>query len=336
VRTEQLDLTGSDGRLVPTYHWTQDRDVKAVVQIVHGMAEHAARYTPLALALASAGHAVLAHDQRGHGRNIRSPGDEGHFADEGGWALVQGDVEAVRRFGSEAHPGAPICLLGHSGGSFVAQSVVAARPDAYQGLVLSGSRIGGGPLVALGRILARLERLRQGRRGRSALLEAMSFGAYNKAFAPVRTRSDWLSRDAAVVDAYVADPLCGFRSTNQLWIDQLDALARINTGAALARFPRDLPIYLIAGSRDPVSGGGRKVVALIDAFRRAGISNVTHEIFSGARHEVFNETNRDEVFGKLIGWLDLHFRGAARPSESPGNAAKLAASLEGASSPGAV
>jgi alpha-beta hydrolase superfamily lysophospholipase len=329
MRTEQLELAGADGRIVPTYHWTGAGAARAVVQLVHGMGEHAGRYAPLAVQLTSAGYAVFAHDQRGHGWNIRGPGDEGHFADEGGWALVEGDVEVVRRRAAEAYPGAPVCLLGHSGGSFVAQSVVEARPEAYQGLVLSASTFGVDPLVALGRVVARLERLRQGRRGRSALLEAMTFGAYNRAFAPTRTRCDWLSRDTTMVDAYVADPRCGFRCTNQFWIDQLDALARIHTRAALARFPRELPIYVIAGSRDPVSGGTRKLTALLAAFRRTGLSNVTHEFYPGARHELLNETNRDEVYAKLVTWLDVHVGAAPRPSTHPKIARSSTASRPG-------
>ena len=315
MQTEELTVTGDDGKPIAVYRWTPDREAHAIVQIVHGMAEHARRYAPLARVLCAGGYAVFAQDLRGHGRSIQSPAEKGHLADEGGWARVLGDVEAVRQRAREAHPGAPICLLGHSGGSFVSQDFVSAHPHAYQGLVLSGSNVGGGPLVALGRVIARLERLRQGPRGRSALIDTMSFGGFNKAFAPARTRFDWLSRDEAIVDAYLADPLCGFRCTNQFWIDLLDALARISTPEALASFPRDLPIYVLAGSRDPVSRGTRGLVALLAAFRRAGLTNVTHEFFPEARHEIFNETNRDEVFAKLVAWLDANVAGRSRAAE---------------------
>jgi len=311
MRTEELAIPGADGTPIAVHRWSPDGDPKAIVHVVHGLAEHAARYAPLARSLVRRGYAVFAHDQRGHGRSIRSPAEKGHFGDEGGWRHVLEDVEAVRRRARDAHPGAPICLLGHSMGSFVSQAFVAAHPDAYEALVLSGSTIGGGPLVAVGRIIARLERLRQGPRGRSTLIDTMAFGAFNRAFAPARTRFDWLSRDAAMVDAYVADPLCGFLCTNQLWVDLLDALACIGTPVALASFPRDLPIYVIAGSRDPASHATRGLVAMLASFRRAGLTNVTHEFFPAARHEVFNETNREEVFAKLACWLDAHVAGRA-------------------------
>jgi len=321
MRTEQVTVPGAGATPIAVHRWSRDGEPRAIVHVVHGLAEHAARYEPLARSLVGRGYAVFAHDQRGHGRSIRNPAEKGHFGDEEGWDRVLEDVEAVRRRARDAYPRARVCLLGHSMGSFVSQAFVAAHPDAYEALVLSGSTIGGGPLVAAGRVIARLERLRQGARGRSALIDAMAFGAFNRDFAPARTRFDWLSRDAAMVDAFVADPLCGFLCTNQLWVDLLDALARIGTPAALASFPRDLPIYVIAGSRDPASHATRGLVALLAAFRRAGLTNVTHEIFPGARHEVFNETNREEVFAKLAGWLDVHVarralgRGLRRPPE---------------------
>ncbi len=312
MRTQELDLKAADGKRIAAYLWSPEKGAKAVVQIVHGMAEHAKRYAPLAEVLTGAGYAVIAHDQRGHGRTMEGPGEQGHFADRDGWARVLGDVELVRRRAADAFPGVPMCLLGHSMGSSVALSYVGSHPGVHQALVLSGASESGGPLVVAGRFIARLERLRQGRRGKSPVVAAMTFDTWSKAISPRRTEFDWLSRDPAVVDAYVADPLCGFRCTNQLWIDLLDAVSRMATPAALSALPKDLPVYVIAGSRDPVSRATSALRDLLEKFRKAGLSDVSHEFFPDARHEVFNETNRAEVAAKLVAWLDAHL--AARPA----------------------
>ena len=154
-------------------------------------------------------------------------------------------------------------------------------------------------IVAL--LLARLERLRIGQRGHSPLMQALFFGAFNKPFAPARTPFDWLSRDSAEVDKYIADPLCGFEATVQLYIDVLQGLRETAKPSRQARIPKTLPIYILNGSRDPVSDN---VDQLLDAYRAAGLTQVVHKVYSDGRHESFNETNRDVVTRDLIAWLD--------------------------------
>jgi alpha-beta hydrolase superfamily lysophospholipase len=149
-----------------------------------------------------------------------------------------------------------------------------------------------------------LERMRLGRRGVSAMLQSMSFGAFNKRCEPARTKFDWLSRDPAEVDKYVADPLCGFAARVQLWIDLLDAWAAMSTPQSMARVPKDLPIYVIAGTHDPVSGGTKTIPPMLAAYRAAGLRNVTHKFYPEARHELLNETHRDEVTRDLLQWMD--------------------------------
>jgi alpha-beta hydrolase superfamily lysophospholipase len=284
--------------------WAPDVAPKAAVQIAHGLAEHGGRYARLADALTAAGYAVYASDHRGHGRTAAHSGDLGFFAAARGWDRVIDDLELVRQRIAGEHPDVPLLLVGHSMGSFLAQHLVSEHGAAFAGLVLSGT--GGKPsaLAAAGRLIARLERLRLGPRGRSTLLQAFSFGAFNKQFAPARTPFDWLSRDAAEVDKYIADPLCGFAASVQLWIDLLDALGDVTSAARQARIPKGLPIYVIAGSNDPVGGNSKSVRELLDAYRAAGLERMTYRFYEGARHELFNETNRDEVTRDLIQWLE--------------------------------
>jgi len=276
-----------------------------VVQLSHGMAEHSARYARLAEALTAAGYAVYGHDHRGHGATA-SKADHGYFADRDGWATVVADLRAVTRFAQDEHPGLPVFLLGHSMGSFLARSYVIEDSRELAGLILSGTAGGPGPLGAAGAGLAAAEARFRGRRHVSALLDKLTFGQYNTAFKPNRTEFDWLSRDPAEVDLYVADELCGNTFTSGFFGDLIRGLRSINDKRQVARVRRDLPILLIAGDQDPVGAGGKGPRAVREQYAVAGVVDVTCTLYPGARHEVLNETNRDEVTADVIRWLDAH------------------------------
>lgn len=300
---DELTLEGTDAHRIHAYRWPVD-EPRGLVQIVHGMAEHAARYAALAETLNEAGWAVIAHDHRGHGKSAKRDTDLGHFADRDGWRRVLEDVRVVRERGREDAPEGPLVLLGHSMGSFISLYEQTDAPGTADALILSGSNVGGGALVKAGTVAAKVERMRSGRRGKSGVLAFMSFGSFNKAFEPTRTEFDWLSRDEAQVDLYVDDPRCGFRCTNQLWIDLTTALYELGDEARLRRLPDEMPVYLIAGDRDPVSDGGKGVTELGRRLRGAGSNDVTVKLYPEARHEVFNETNRAEVFAELLAFID--------------------------------
>ena len=304
MQASTFTLPGAGGAQLFVYRWLPEGAPKAVVQIAHGLAEHAGRYARLAEGLTGAGYAVYADDHRGHGRTAPTPGDLGFFAERGGWQSCVDDLWLLNRRIAADHPGLKIVLLGHSMGSFLVQQFISEHGDALAGAVLSGSGGKPSPLAAAGRLVARIERLRLGARGKSALIHALSFAAFNKPFEPARTPFDWLSRDPAEVDKYAADPLCGFRASVQLWIDLLDALADIARPERQARIPKRLPIYVIAGSRDPVGENTKSLEQLLAAYRAAGLERVTHRFYDGARHEILNETNRDEVTRDLVAWLD--------------------------------
>lgn len=293
----------SDHRPIFVYSWQPPREVTAVMHIVHGLAEHAARYARFAEALTASGFAVYAHDQRGHGRTAARPDEVGFFAERDGWARVVRDVEELLTAEQAAHPGLPLALFGHSMGSYVAQQVIWQNSERLAAAVLSGANGQRNPLTAVGRLIARAERWRQGARNASPLLTELAFGNFNRKFAPARTAFDWLSRDAAEADKYVTDPLCGFECSTQLWVDFLDAIADTLNPKHKARIRRDLPIYVLAGGRDPACANGRGALALAESYRAAGRCNVTAKIYPDARHELLNETNRDEVTRDLLGWL---------------------------------
>jgi alpha-beta hydrolase superfamily lysophospholipase len=296
----EFEFRADDGQNLLARRWLPEGPPRVVVQIAHGLAEHSARYARLATVLNAAGYAVYANDHRGHGPEAL-PADLGHFADEGGWDKVVGDLWTLNRRIAAEQPGVRIVFLGHSLGSFLGRGFISQHSDALAGAALSGSS-GKPPAIAtLGRLIARAERLRLGKRGKSQLIFQMWFGDFNKPFQPSRTAFDWLSRDEREVDAYVADPLCGFPFTTQLAIDVLDALPRVTSRESLASIRKDLPIYVFSGERDPV---GANIQGLIGDLKAAGFTKLTTRIYPGARHETLNETNRDEVTLDLIAWLD--------------------------------
>lgn len=284
-----------------------DGGPRAVMHVNHGMGEHALRYRRLAEALVADGWAVYTHDQRGHGATVKNEADYGHFGDPNGWKMVVDDLGRFINHATNQHPRLPVVAFGHSMGSIVLQDYVTTPSAAtLAALVLSGIS-GPPPLIArLGVHAARLECLRLGNKGRSPLLRALTFDAYNKEFKPNRTGSDWLSKDPAEVDKYVEDPKCGFDGTNYAWFELLSALSKMMAAERLALIPQTLPIYVFAGAEDPVGRKGVGVKAFVSLLRRNGFSDVEAKLYPTGRHEMLNEINREEVANDLKAWLRSH------------------------------
>lgn len=291
-------LRASGSHEIPIYLWEPEGAPKAVIQIFHGLGEHAARYERFALAAVSRGYAVCAHDHRGHGPRSRHIG---FFAAKNGWDLLVEDGHQVTEFVQQRFPGQSLVLLGHSMGSYIAQSYAMRFGDGLSALALSGSTWPSRPLLIVGRLLARLVSWRHGRQGPSPLLDKIGFGDFNKKFEPARTELDWLSREPTEVDKYIEDPLCGGPYTTGLWIDLLGGLLRISTDDALREIPNSLPILITGGSDDPVGGenGMRKLAAHYEATAH---TNLSTRIYAGGRHEMLNETNLDEFTSDLLQW----------------------------------
>jgi alpha-beta hydrolase superfamily lysophospholipase len=305
-------LSRADGTTLALYSWpAPSGPIKAAIQIAHGLAEHAARYDRLAQALTRAGYVVYAGDHRGHGQTAQKPEDYGYFGDRDGWRGLVDDQRLINDHIARERPSVPRVLYGHSFGSFITQFYLFTYGDTLSGAVLSGTNSGIAKRVRAMRVVAYGERLRVGPHGTSKLLWMLSFGDFNIRFRPTRTDFDWLSRDPAEVDKYVADPLSGFEVTTQGWIDIMGGLIAIENAADRQRVPKNLPIYIFSGEKDPVGRMGAGPRRLAAAYRRAGVSNVTCKLYPDARHEMINETNRDEVVADLIAWLDANI---ARPA----------------------
>ncbi len=270
-----------DGLELATYAWDV-ADPRAVVQVAHGLAEHSARYDRFARALNDAGYSVRATDHRGHGASIAgTPGDFGA-------AGFEGLVSDLAAYGASLRGDLPLFLVAHSMGSFAAQSVLLTHSGLYAGAVLSGSTA----LDLLATGMAQSE-------GPAGL------EAFNVGFAH-RTGYEWLSRDEAEVDLYVADPLCGFDLPDETVPALFGAAGTLADPTALTGIRSDLPLLVASGVDDPLAGGGQLVEVLGRRYRDAGLADVTVRLYDGARHEILNETNRDEVTADVLAWLDAH------------------------------
>lgn len=301
---ELATVAAADGHPIPCRVWRPDAPPRAVVQVCHGMAEHAGRYDEFARTLVASGMACVAHDHRGHGRNT-DMAPPGHFADSNGWQKVLADVDTVRRWIDDSYPDRPVFLLGHSMGSFIVQSYLVSTHPAPRlaGLVLSGSNLDKvGRLRALRPLLSAI-RLFSGARGNSRLLYNMTFGAFSKSVKAAATPYDWLSTDAREVRAYIDDQRCGFQCTVQLWQDLSEGLIQISNPANLKNIEPDLPIHILAGDRDPVGALGAGPRRLAQAYRDSGHRDVSLRLYPNMRHETFHETERQQVFRDLIEWF---------------------------------
>ena len=276
---------------------------KAAVVVAHGMAEHAARYGRFTGELAAAGYAVYAPDHRGHGRTAGGE-DRLGWAGGDGWNGMLRDLDRLTALVAERHSGTPLVLFGHSMGSVLAQRFAQLHGDRLAGLILSGT-FGAAPNVKVGIAVASALRMLCGERAPSPLQRTM-FAGFNKAFAPQRTGFEWLSRDDAEVQKYADDPYCGFTFSNGLLADMLRGYAETWKPANERRIPVALPVLFFSGALDPVGGNTRAVTALAERYRALGLRDVSVTFYPDARHEMLNETNRDEVVRDVLAWLDAH------------------------------
>lgn len=283
--------------------WFGDEKPKAVVQIVHGIAEHVLRYEEYAEYLVEHGFAVVAEDHMGHGMSVSEKTPLGYF--DGGWFAAVDDAMKLMQLARQRFGDVPYFLFGHSMGSFMARTILAKYTDSgISGCVICGTGWQSEALLAVSIPAAKLICKRDGEKNPSALLKSLAFGSYNKRVEHLRTENDWLTRDDRTVDAYNADPLCGFTASAGLMRDMLSGISYIQTKDALAGMNKQTPCFFIAGGDDPVGEYGKGVRKAVDAFKKAGMESVSVRIYPLCRHEILNEINREEVYEDVLEWME--------------------------------
>ncbi len=307
-------LPSSDGRtLLHVTQWTPlTRPLRGVVLLSHGVAEYGQRYAPFAQFLCGKGFAVLAHDHLGHGQSVRDGGTPLYFGARHGWQYVTDDLAALQRTAARAFPQVPCFLFGHSMGSFIARTYLIRYPGALRGAILCGTGQPAPAVVSAGRLFVDREIRLLGPKAYSPQADALAFGAYNRAFAPNRTKFDWISANEDNVDAYIADPLCGGDATLGLLRDMLGGIAFIGQRENISKVDKDCALLLIAGDKDPVGDMGKGVERVRRAYRRAGVRDVQMKLYHDLRHEILNERSRRFIYQDVLAWLEAHLPTARR------------------------
>ena len=278
-----------------------ETEPEAVLAIHHGMAEHMERYEAFISFLCGHGVAVYMHDMASHGKSAGG-GETGWFGEEDGWQRLIEDYRTVVRRAAAENPGKKLIVMGHSMGSFLCRLYAAKYPeDGFAGAIFMGTG-GANSAAGAGILAAKIIAALRGKKHRSGLLNKMAFGTYNKRFEG-RTAFDWLTRDTEIVDRYIADPYCGYLFTVQGMADLISANAASNMQSWYEMIPKDLPILLVSGAEDPVGDYGNGVKSVADGLKDTGHENVMMKLYPECRHEILNETNREDVMNDLLAWI---------------------------------
>ncbi len=307
MKKENFTFTDPQNYEMFVYKWSPDEaaNIKGILQIAHGMAETAARYERLAQVLTDEGYVVYANDHRGHGKTAKSIENIGYIGEDGFNWMVKNQYQ-LNEIIRKSYPKLPIFLFGHSMGSFIAQQYISAYGSTLKGVILSGSNGRQGLEAGLGIFLARQQLKKHGARAKSDFLNKLSFGSFNKAFKPARTQFDWLSSDPDEVDKYIKDPYCGTVFTTSFFYDFISGLKNLHTQNILNGIPRELPVYIISGDKDPVGKFGKGPTNLKNLYETLGIKDLTLKLYKDGRHEMLNEVNRDQVMQDILLWLNAH------------------------------
>ncbi len=298
-----MDSTDKKSRLHVCEWLPDDKNIKAVLQLSHGIMEHIERYDTFARFMANNGFAVIGNSLTGHGKSAADETDIGFIAEKGGWDIAINDMLCLLEKTRIKYPKLPYFLLGHSMGSFLARTLLIRHHNCLTGCILSGTGQQASILLNVGLTAAAAERLLFGARRKSARLNYLCFGAYNRRIPNHRTSSDWLTRDHDVVEKYMADAVCGFVPSIGLFADMLGGIKFVGKMKNIAKMQKGLPILFISGTEDPVGDYGAGPKKVFSLFKDAGMADVTLKMYEGARHEVLNETNKEEVFQDVLAWI---------------------------------
>jgi len=300
-------LDSTTGAKIRLYSMKASSKPKGVVVVAHGMAEHGGRYERFANHLVTNGYHTLCYDHRGHGETVAYGAPQGMFAPQDGLQKVVEDMGAVVTHANKENPKLPIILFGHSMGAIIGLNYCIKHSDKIDAAALWNAGVDGGALLVVYNLLLKVERMLRGSDTSSFTANKLAFEDWNKKFAPNRTPFDWLSRDEAEVDKYIADPMCGFMASNGLWLEIVKAIKIGANDNELTKIRNDLPIHLSAGGKDSCSDYGKAVERVHTRLKKTGIQDLALTIDPDNRHEALNELNRDNTMTEFVAWLDERF-----------------------------
>lgn len=305
ISSEFYFKSTKDNLDIHVYKWEpENKNPIGIVQISHGMSETAIRYEYFAKNLTDNGYIVYINDHRGHGLTAKTIDNVGCLADSDGFTYLVEDINTLTNIIKEENEDLPIFLFGHSMGSFASQRYIMEYGNNIDGLILSGSNGKHGFILNIAEKIINYEIKKKGRLHRSKALDSLIFGGNNKKFKSPRTEFDWLSRDEKEVDKYIEDPFCGVLFTCGFFYDFIKGLQEIEDKENLKKVPLDLPIYIMSGDKDPIGKNGKGVLRLRDRYIKLGVKDVLCKLYEGGRHEMLNETNKDEVIRDILNWIN--------------------------------
>ena len=289
--------------------WRPEGEIKGVVQIIHGMSEYAGRYSPFAQFLCEKGYLVCAEDHLGHGKSVTGERELGYFNSQRSTKIILDDIRALHLAVKKQTEGKPYFVLGHSMGSFFCRKYISLYGRELNGAVVMGTGFKGGAMLNFALLLVRLNALFCGWRHKSKFITKLAFGSYNKKFKPKRTEYDWLSEEEENVNAYLADPLCGFPFTDNGYHGLFSIMKDACSHKTIEATPKDLPVFLVAGKDDPVGDYGKGVLKVKRKLDGAEVKEVFIKLYEGARHEILNDFCRDEVEKDILAFIESNCGG---------------------------
>lgn len=284
--------------------WQPETEVKAIVQLCHGMVEHIDRYHDFAEFLAQNGYYVVGHDHLGHGKSVVSDEKLGYFHEKNGNAYVIADIHQLRVRTEKKYPNVPYFLMGHSMGSFLVRQYLGMYGSGLKGAIIMGTGDQPNIILEAGKLVCKVIAMCKGWEYRSKLVDGMAAGGYNKAFQNETDGSNWLSRNPENVKKYKDDPLSGYMFTVNAYYHMFSGMAKMNKQESEGKLPKSLPVLLVSGAEDPVGNYGKSVEKVYQRYKECGIQDVEMKLYENDRHEILNEVDRDIVFQDILKWLE--------------------------------
>ena len=301
------EIKRKDGSAIFIHKWENDdidmTNIKGIFQIVHGAAEHAKRYSKFAEKLNELGYVVIGDDHSGHGLTAKNRENLGFFGEENGWNSMVEDEMLITKQMMEQYPDKPIILFGHSMGSFIVRDYLTRNPKGISKCIICGTGYTNAFMTKLALYMVRNEKKNNGIMYRSERIDKLTFGGFNKKFKPTKTDFDWLSKEGTEVDKYISDELCGFIFTVKGYEDLFTGVKYINSREAFNKTAKNIPILMISGAKDPVGASGKGVKKVYNKLKNSGVEDITLKLFEEGRHEILNETNRNDVYNNIIQWI---------------------------------
>lgn len=305
MQTKEIYFTSNDGKSrIHAVEWVPENRPKAILQLVHGMAEHIERYGEFATFMAEHGYLVVGDNHLGHGKSVPENGQKGYFCDGDAASVLVRDEHKLHEVVEGEYPGIPYFILGHSMGSFITRNYLTEYGHEVQGAVIMGTGMQSRTLLGLSKTLAKAEKLFKGDRHVSTFIDKLTFGGYYKKIPGYTMKNEWLTSNLDAVQKYNDDPDCGFTFTVNGFSTLFELIWRLHDEERLGRIPRNLPMLFVSGADDPVGNYGKGVKQAVRTVQKAGVRDVTMKLYPGGRHEILNDREHEEVYEDVLSFYE--------------------------------